>query len=72
MMKTTVSTRFQTVIPTELRKKFSIKANSKLEWVDAGKVIIVIPVPEDPISTVKGMFHGTGLTTSFLENRKDG
>ena len=70
-LKTTVSTRFQTVIPTELRKKFGIKSNSKLEWIDGGSVMIVVPVPEDPIASLRGMFGEKGFTDSFLKNRRE-
>ncbi|MBI1987299.1 MAG: AbrB/MazE/SpoVT family DNA-binding domain-containing protein [Nitrospinae bacterium] len=70
-MKTTVSARFQTVIPTELRKKFNIKANSKLEWIDGGKVMIVVSVPADPIGAVRGMFKGKGLANALIESRQE-
>ena len=70
-LKTTVSTRFQTVIPTELRKKFGIKSNSKLDWIDGGSVMIVVPVPEDPIGSLRGMFLEKDFTDSFLKNRRE-
>ncbi|MBI2878088.1 MAG: AbrB/MazE/SpoVT family DNA-binding domain-containing protein [Candidatus Tectomicrobia bacterium] len=70
-LKTTVSTRFQTVIPTELRKKFNIKANSKLEWIDGGKVLIVVAVPADPIGAIRGMFKGKGLADALVESRQE-
>lgn len=68
-MKTTVSTRYQTVIPTELRKKFKIKSNSKLEWIDGGSVMVVFPIPEDPIGSLRGMLQGRDFTRAFLKER---
>lgn len=70
-MKTKVSARFQTVIPTEMRKKFNITSKSQLEWIDAGKVMIVVPVPEDPIGVVRGMFKGRGLSKSLSDSREE-
>ena len=70
-MKTKVSARFQTVIPTEMRKKFNITSKSQLEWIDAGKVLIVVPVPEDPIALVRGMFKGRSLSKSLSDSREE-
>ena len=69
-MKTKVSVRFQTVISTEMRKKFNITSKSQLEWIDGGKVMIVVPVPEDPIAMVRGMYKGRGLSKSLSEGRE--
>ena len=80
-MQTTVTVRGQTAVPAEIRHKYHIKKQTKLEWVDDGKVITVIPVPDNPIKYARGMLKGTGLTKSLLkaraeerrmENKRDG
>ena len=53
-MKTTVTKRGQTAIPAKLRKKFSIDDKTKLEWMDEGDALKVIPIPKDPIASYKG------------------
>jgi AbrB family looped-hinge helix DNA binding protein len=71
MVKTTVTKKGQTVVPAEIRKKFQIKANSKLIWSSEGSVITVVPAPEDPIRTLRGFSAGTGLRKALLKSRKE-
>jgi AbrB family looped-hinge helix DNA binding protein len=68
-MTTTVSTRGQTVIPAEIRKRHGIDEGSRLEWIDDGKSIRVIPVPADPISALRGSARGEGLYDRLMEER---
>src|SRR5437773_4607985 len=49
MMRTTVSSRGQTAVPSEVRKRFNLTENSRLEWIIEGDVITVLPVLPDPI-----------------------
>ena len=69
-MQTTVTERGQTAIPAKLRKKFGIGGQTKLEWIDEGDALRVIPVPEDPIASYKGRSKGKGFTKTLLETRK--
>ncbi|MCI0442836.1 AbrB/MazE/SpoVT family DNA-binding domain-containing protein [bacterium] len=71
MVKTTVTKKGQTVVPAEIRKKFQIKANSKLIWSFEGSVITVVPAPEDPIRALRGFSAGTGLRKALLKSRKE-
>ncbi|OIN96044.1 hypothetical protein AUJ66_07590 [Candidatus Desantisbacteria bacterium CG1_02_38_46] len=70
-MRTTVTVRGQTAVPAEIRRKYHIKGRMKLEWIDDGNVITVIPVSEDPIKYARGMLKGTGLTKSLLKARAE-
>jgi AbrB family looped-hinge helix DNA binding protein len=36
-MKSTVTARGQTAIPAEIRRRYNIKPNTKLEWIDDGQ-----------------------------------
>ena len=69
-MKTTLSERGQTAVPSAIREKFGIKAGQQLEWIEDGKVIHVLPVPEDPIAHFRGSSKGGGLTKALQESRK--
>lgn len=70
-MKSTVSSRGQTAIPAKIRKKYKMKAKTRLEWIDQGDAILVVPVPEDPLKAFMGMGKGSGWgTKDFLEERR--
>ena len=68
-MLTTVTTRGQTVVPAEIRRRYGIEEGSRLEWVDDGQVIRVIPVPADPVEALYGSARGEGLYDRLMEER---
>ena len=68
-MTTTVTTRGQTVIPAEIRRRYGIDEGSRLEWIDDGRTIRVIPIPADPISALYGSAKGEGLSDRLMEER---
>ena len=70
-MLTTVSSRGQTAIPAEIRKKYGIKGNSKLQWIDEGEVITVVPIGDDPIKSFRGKSKCKDLVKSLLESRRE-
>lgn len=72
-MKSTVSVRWQTVIPQEIREALKIQPNSKLDWEVRDRHIVVYPIPEDPVAAALGMFKGRGPTTDDLlaERRRE-
>ena len=63
----------QVVIPAELRKKYNIKKGSKVNIYEGeGNVIIIKPLPEDPIEASKGMLKGkTSLLKALLKDREE-
>lgn len=70
-MKTvTVSVKGWIVIPAELRKKYHLEPGTKVAVVDYGGNLSLIPVPEDPIRTARGLFKGNkSLIKALLEDR---
>lgn len=68
-METTITERGQTAVPAVIRKRFNLKAHTKLEWFITPQGITVMPVPEDPIREFRGMFKSSGLTQALLQER---
>ena len=65
-MKTTVSTRGQTVVPWEIREQMGIVPQTRLDWQIRDGVIVVYPIPPDPVQAAVGILKGRGPTTDNL------
>jgi len=63
----------QVIIPVELRKKFNIKKGTRISIEEGqGQVILLRPLPDDPISASRGMLKGkTSLTGALLKDRRE-
>lgn len=61
------------VIPAELRKKFNIKKGTRVSITEGeGKVIIVKPLPDEPIEASRGALKGrTSLLKALLKDRRE-
>ena len=70
-MESTVTVRGQTAIPVAIRRKYNIKPKTKLEWIDDGHTITVLPMPKDPIQALKGKFKDADLLRSLLKSRRE-
>lgn len=68
-----VSSKGWVVIPQELRRKYGLKPGSRVQVVDYGGTLAIIPVPEDPIAAARGMLAGEPSgTRELLEGRERG
>jgi AbrB family looped-hinge helix DNA binding protein len=56
---TTISTKYQVVIPREIRKQFNLKPGQKIAFVPFLKTLHVIVVP--PIEEARGILAGLDL-----------
>jgi AbrB family looped-hinge helix DNA binding protein len=61
------------VVPAELRRKFNIRKGTKVSVTEgAGHVIVIRPIPEDPIEASRGMLKGkSSLLKSLLKERRE-
>ncbi len=71
-MQSRVSVRGQTVIPKKIRESFGITENSLLYWKVQDGLILVFPIPTDPVQTSLGALRGRGTFEEFLRERNEG
>ncbi|OGS05200.1 MAG: hypothetical protein A3G41_02635 [Elusimicrobia bacterium RIFCSPLOWO2_12_FULL_59_9] len=69
-METTLTERGQTAVPARIRKAFKLKPGQKLEWVEDGSVIYVLPISSDPIRAFRASAQGSKLTEALLRSRR--
>ncbi len=67
MATTTISSKFQVVIPKEVRDKLHLTPRQRLLVVEKGGVITL--VPEVPIKSLKGALKG--MTATEVREKKD-
>ena len=69
----TVSSKGWVVIPQELRRKYGLRPGSRVQVVDYGGSLAIVPVPEDPIATARGMLAGepSGARELLEERRRE-
>ena len=70
-MESTVTVRGQTAIPVAIRRSNSIKQKTKLEWIDDGHTITVLPYSERPHSSASRKFKDADLLRSLLKSKKE-
>jgi AbrB family looped-hinge helix DNA binding protein len=62
----------QVLIPAPLRNKFNIKKGSRVAISEGeGNVILIKPLPDDPIEASRGILKGkTSMTRALLKDRR--
>lgn len=56
------------MIPATLRRAHRITPRTRIEWIDDGETIRVVPLPEDPIAAARGT--AKGLRRVLLSERR--
>jgi AbrB family looped-hinge helix DNA binding protein len=67
MATTTISPKFQIVIPKDVREKLHLRPHQRISVVEKGKVITL--VPEVPLKKLKGSLKGMSKTD--IREKKD-
>lgn len=67
----TVSKKGWVVIPREIRERHNIKPGDRVQIVDYGGSIAIVPAMKDPVREMRGMLKGgPSLTKALLEERR--
>jgi AbrB family looped-hinge helix DNA binding protein len=69
-METHATAKGQIVIPAALRRKFGIKAGTRIIIIDNDEKIILRPVTEQYIRKLQGSLKGTGALQALVEERQ--
>ncbi|MBE0408818.1 MAG: AbrB/MazE/SpoVT family DNA-binding domain-containing protein [Anaerolineales bacterium] len=69
-METRATVKGQIVIPAELRRKYKIKAGTKINVIDTGEAILLKPVTEESLKRLQGRLKGKGVLKTLLEERQ--
>lgn len=66
MARTKVSSKYQVVIPKEIRDSANIRVGQEFQVITKGGIVTL--VPEKPISSMRGFVRGI-RTTGFREKK---
>ncbi len=69
-MRTTITVRGQTAVPSKIRKRFRLDAKSKIEWIVEDNIIKVVPIPKDPVKSFEGALKGKLDFKDFIKDRE--
>lgn len=69
MTYTSVSPKYQVVIPKEVRERLAIHPKQRLIVMAKGGIVHLIP--ERPLKELKGLFKGRGLDLKDLRDKED-
>lgn len=65
-----VSTKGWIVIPKPLRDRYGLRKGSRVQVVDTGNALALVPVPDDPVGALHGMLEDrASLTDDLLAER---
>lgn len=67
--KSTVSHRYQTVIPTAIRERYNIREGSRLAWIPREGKIEIVPLPVEAKREFRGSGRGKGLLQALFAYR---
>lgn len=67
MQTVTLSTKYQLVIPREVRERLELEPGAKLTVIDKGGILYL--VPERPLAELRGVARGT--RRKGLREKKD-
>ncbi len=70
MTTATMSAKGWVVIPKAIREKYDLTPGRKVQVIDYGGKIWIVPLSENPVKAMYGMLKGSKLTTERLLEEK--
>ena len=70
-MTATISVRGQMVLPAQIRKRYGIAPQSKVEILDFGNEIVIVPIPKRPFSSSRGLLKGVSTRDLVRLRRRE-
>ncbi|WP_310448625.1 AbrB/MazE/SpoVT family DNA-binding domain-containing protein [Sulfuritalea sp.] len=70
-MKSTLTSRGQTVVPAKIRRQFGLTPADGLEWLVEGTTIRVVPVRRDTVAAFRGQGKGGAVKRLLAERKVD-
>jgi AbrB family looped-hinge helix DNA binding protein len=68
METSTISSKGWIVFPGELRKKYGLTPGTRVQVVDYGGILSLVPVGDNPVQQAVGLMRGkTSLTQALLD-----
>ena len=61
-----VSANGRVLIPKDLREKHGLGKGSRVQIVDCGHALALVPLPDDPVAALHGMLQGGPSLTDDL------
>jgi len=69
-LETYATQKGQIVIPSKLRRKYGIKAGTRIEVIDDGSHIVLQPITREYIHGLRSMFKGKGLLKAYMREKQ--
>ena len=67
--QSTITRRWQTVIPAQMRAHLQVNEGDKLIWLYDGQSVRVVRLPVDPVKALRGNGRGERLVERLLAER---
>jgi AbrB family looped-hinge helix DNA binding protein len=65
-----VTSKGQVVIPAEIRKKYGIRAGTRLAFIEEGNMLILQPITEEVIRSTRGISKGGPALVKMLKEMR--
>jgi AbrB family looped-hinge helix DNA binding protein len=70
-MTVTVSSKGQMVLPSQIRKRYNIGPQTKVEVLDTGDEIVIVPLPQNTFRASRGILKGVTSDDVIAARRKE-
>ena len=69
-METTLTSKGQIVIPSELRRKYGLKEGVRIQLIDDGEQIILQPITPEYVRKMRGLLKGNKGMKALMQDRQ--